>query len=308
MGSGNSIGSPATVKKTECLENKNILVASSCMQGWRDYMEDTHSKLLSLPGDGNASYFAVYDGHSGVKIATYSQLYLHTKITDQSSYWDGDITDAIQKGFLQLDEEMMKRYYGHDMAGCTAVSVLIKDNVLYCGNVGDSRAIASVNGICVPLSNDHKPQHKEESDRIYAAGGTVNYNRVNGRLALSRALGDYEFKNNSKLRPEKQVVTAFPEVIVKDNLKDFEFIILASDGLWDVLSSEEVISFVQTCIATNKPPADICEMLISACLAPDNQMMGLGYDNVTVILVCFLHGKTFSSLVQKCKDIVSQNR
>lgn len=74
-------------------------------------------------------------------------------------------------------------------------------------NVGDSRAIASVGGRLEVLSFDHKPSNKTEVDRITAAGGWVELNRVNGNLALSRALGDFIFKRNEEKPPEEQVVT-----------------------------------------------------------------------------------------------------
>lgn len=75
------------------------------------------------------------------------------------------------------------------------------------GNVGDSRAVASCSGVAEPLSFDHKPANEEEAKRIIAAGGWVEFNRVNGNLALSRALGDFIFKRNDEKRPEEQIVT-----------------------------------------------------------------------------------------------------
>lgn len=74
-------------------------------------------------------------------------------------------------------------------------------------NVGDSRAIACVNGVVDVLSVDHKPSNEGELKRIIAAGGWVEFNRVNGNLALSRALGDFIFKRNKKKLAEEQIVT-----------------------------------------------------------------------------------------------------
>ena len=75
------------------------------------------------------------------------------------------------------------------------------------GNVGDSRAISSVRGCVEVLSLDHKPNNEIESRRIIAAGGWVQLNRVNGNLALSRALGDFIFKKNDTKKAEEQIVT-----------------------------------------------------------------------------------------------------
>jgi protein phosphatase 2C family protein 2/3 len=123
--------------------------------------------------------------------------------------------------------------------------------------VGDSRSIASVRGRVQNLSYDHKPNNELESKRIIAAGGWVEFNRVNGNLALSRALGDFVFKKNESKRAEEQIVTAFPDVEIKELTNDHEFILLACDGIWDVLSNEEVLEFVRTRIAQMIPPETV---------------------------------------------------
>lgn len=111
------------------------------------------------------------------------------------------------QAFLDIDYEMLhNESWGEQMAGSTAVVVLVKDNVLYCANAGDSRAIACINGKLEILSMDHKPNNENESKRIIEGGGWVEFNRVNGNLALSRALGDFVFKRSNK-KPEDQIVT-----------------------------------------------------------------------------------------------------
>jgi protein phosphatase PTC2/3 len=117
------------------------------------------------------------------------------------------------------------------------------------GNVGDSRAIASVRGRVQNLSYDHKPNNELETKRILAAGGWVEFNRVNGNLALSRALGDFVFKKNESKNAEEQIVTAYPDVESKDLSNDHEFILIACDGIWDVMTNEEVLEFVRSRIA-----------------------------------------------------------
>lgn len=97
----------------------------------------------------------------------------------------GDIESALRKGFIDFDREMASdEEIREDLAGTTAICVVIKDNQLFCGNVGDSRAIASVNGNVELLSMDHKPNNDEERKRITAAGGWVEFNRVNGKYFL----------------------------------------------------------------------------------------------------------------------------
>ncbi|XP_022257165.1 probable protein phosphatase 2C T23F11.1 isoform X3 [Limulus polyphemus] len=299
---GQTLSEPVTAKETSSCVNEFVKVGASCMQGWRINMEDAHSHLLSLCEDTSAAFFAVYDGHGGAKVAQYAGSHVHKKIVNHPSYKKGNIEEAIKQGFLSVDADMLEDESMKDeLAGTTAVVVLLKDNKIYCGNVGDSRAVASVAGHVQQLSYDHKPGNEAETKRIIAAGGWVEFNRVNGNLALSRALGDFVFKKNDKKTPEEQIVTAYPDVVVREITSDHEFIILACDGIWDVMTNEEVVEFVRTRIATKMEPEHICEELMTRCLAPDCQMGGLGCDNMTVILVCLLQSGSYEELAAKCQ-------
>lgn len=71
-----------------------------------------------------------------------------------------------------------------------------------------------------------------EKNRITAAGGFVDFGRVNGNLALSRAIGDFEFKKSADLPPENQIVTAFPDVEEHDITEEDEFLVIACDGMY----------------------------------------------------------------------------
>ncbi|XP_066286813.1 probable protein phosphatase 2C T23F11.1 isoform X2 [Branchiostoma lanceolatum] len=297
---GQTLSEPVTAKETSSAANSMVMVGSSCMQGWRINMEDAHTHILSLPEDKDAAFFAVYDGHGGAKVAQYAGSHLHKKIVKHPSYI-GKVEDAMRGGFLEVDTDMRNDESMRDeLAGSTAVTVLLKNNKIFCGNVGDSRSIASVRGKVQQLSFDHKPSNEGETKRIIAAGGWVEFNRVNGNLALSRALGDFVFKQNDKKKAEEQIVTAFPDVVVEDLTADHEFLVLACDGIWDVMSNQEVVDFIRTRIAQKMEPPEICEELINRCLAPDCQMGGLGCDNMTVIIVTLLQGKSYDELAEKC--------
>lgn len=77
-----------------------------------------------------------------------------------------------------------------------------------------------------------------EKARITAAGGFVDFGRVNGNLALSRAIGDFEFKKSAELAPEQQIVTAYPDVVVHDLAEDDEFLVIACDGEFALCSTK----------------------------------------------------------------------
>ncbi|KAL7303286.1 hypothetical protein TKK_0004478 [Trichogramma kaykai] len=315
---GQTLSEPVTTKRSAFCKDDNYKVGSSCMQGWRVKMEDSHVHILSLPDDPNSAFFAVYDGHGGAVMAQYAGKHLHEFVTNQPEYKEGKIEEALKKGFLEIDKVMQTdEATKNAQAGTTVISVLIKDNVLYCANAGDSRAVASVAGKAVPLSYDHKPMLKEEKDRIEAAGGWVEFNRVNGHLALSRALGDFMFKKNENVKAEDQIVTALPTIQRHEITEDWEFVVLACDGIWDVMSSEAVIEFIRTRFAESAniepneennyiDPEEICEQLINHCLAPD-ALMGTGCDNMTVVLVSFLHGKPYVNMLRNCQRPAPQS-
>lgn len=94
--------------------------------------------------------------------------------------------------------------------------------------------------------------------------------------------------------------SAYPEVQSYEITPDWEFVVVACDGIWDVMSNEEVVSFVRSRIASGMEPEDICENLMNICLAPDCQMAGLGCDNMTVVIIGLLHGETYEELSAKC--------
>lgn len=86
--------------------------------------------------------------------------------------------------------------------GCTAITVFIKDGMVFCANAGDSRCVAAIAGKAVPLSTDHKPTLSREKQRVIKAGFSVNgEGRIDGNLNLSRSIGDLRYKKNKKLKP-----------------------------------------------------------------------------------------------------------
>jgi protein phosphatase 2C family protein 2/3 len=118
-----------------------------------------------------------------------------------------------------------------------------------------------------------------------------NISNCTGNLALSRAIGDFEFKKNINLNPEEQVVTCDPEILERVHKEGDEFFVVACDGIWDCMSSQQVMDFVSERIARGDELPNICEALTDNCLAAD-AMSGLGCDNMTVIICALLCGKT----------------
>jgi protein phosphatase 1G len=181
-----------------------------------------------------------------------------------------------------------------DTTGCTAVSVLVTPSEYIVANAGDSRAVLCRAGTAVALSEDHKPNDERESARILRAGGTVEesqggartHYRVNGNLNLSRAIGDLEYKKNSSLRPDEQIITSTPDVVCMPRTAEDEFIVLACDGVWDVLTNDDCVQLVRSRLAEGKTLEEVCEEIADECLSPDPKAtQGLGADNITCIVV-----------------------
>lgn len=304
---GQTLSEPITAKESASMQNDKVKVGSSSMQGWRISMEDAHTHILELKEDPDSMFFAVYDGHGGGKIAAYVSKHLHKHILKQAEYKDGNIEAAFKKGFLEIDDVMRtEESLKDEMSGATAITALVRGNTLYAGNVGDSRAIASIGGQAKALSVDHKPSDEKERARIEKAGGFVEFNRVNGNLALSRALGDFGFKTKDDFPAEEQIVCCDPDVVVEEIDENWEWVLLACDGIWDVLSNQEVANFVNRRVGEGKEPEIICEELMTHCLATDCTMGGLGCDNMTVVLVCLLQGKPYEKLSERCAEVVKK--
>lgn len=293
---------PVVEKETERDHNDTFNVAVSSCQGWRMSQEDNHSMMLELPGEHNAAFFAVYDGHGSARVSKHASEGLWRHLVENDMYLKGNFEEALEQSFLTFDKEVNESYNAQ-LAGTTAVCLLIANNKIYCANIGDSRAVASVNCECIPMSYDHKPENPQELKRIIAAGGYVLGNRVNGNLALSRAFGDFHYKGNDKLPPEQQVVSSCPDVKTLDLNDDVDFLVLACDGIWDVLSSEEVVEFVISRLEENMEPGLICEQLTTRCLATDYELV-IGCDNMTVLLVCYTRGRSWD---EYCSDIFRKN-
>jgi protein phosphatase 2C family protein 2/3 len=113
-----------------------------------------------------------------------------------------------------------------------------------------------------------------------------------GNLALSRALGDFEFKQNYSLDAEHQIVTADPDINIHQIDGEEEFLILACDGIWDCLSSQQVVDFTRRAVAKGDSLGKIAEDMMVKCLATDSETGGIGCDNMTVVIVALLNGRT----------------
>lgn len=249
-------------------------------------MEDAHATVLSLsPEEPDCAFYAVYDGHCGQNIAKYCGEHVHQRIVRSPHFARKEYEQAMVEGFLGVDQDLLQCDLRNDGSGCTAVSLLITgEGKMICANAGDSRCVLCRGGKAHPLSTDHKPTLDSELKRIQKAGAFVTAGRVNGNLALSRAIGDFDFKQNKDIPAEDQAISAKPEIVVRQMRHDDDFLVLACDGIWDVMSNDDVVELVKRELASgNDDLALVCEKTFDKCLAPSAP--GLGCDNMTMMIV-----------------------
>ncbi|GAU88822.1 hypothetical protein RvY_01450-2 [Ramazzottius varieornatus] len=166
---------------------------------------------------------------------------------------------------------------GEERSGSTVVSVLIGPDTVYFSNLGDSRGIAVSNASLMVVTEDHKPFRADEQKRISLAGGTVSMQRINGNLAVSRALGDYDYKNRLDRGPFEQLVSPEPDLYPLARRPEDEFIVLACDGVWDVITNDELYRFVRYQLTLTNNLEQICATLLDTCLGRVRCINALGF-------------------------------
>ncbi|KAH9727151.1 putative protein phosphatase 2C 11 [Citrus sinensis] len=210
----------------------------SSFNGKNSSMEEFCEASLSVVDRQKVAFFGVYDGHGGSRTSEYLRNHLFKNLSSHPDFIE-DTKTAIVEVFRKTDENYLSEEKGQQGdAGSTASTAVLLGDRLVVANVGDSRVVASRAGSAIPLSVDHKPDRSDERQRIEDAGGFVIWAgtwRVGGVLPVSRAFGD-------KLL--KQYVVAEPE-IQEEEIDGIDFIIVASDGLWNVISNEEAVAMVE---------------------------------------------------------------
>jgi protein phosphatase 1L len=247
----------------------------SSFRGRRANMEDFYDIKSSKVDDNQINLFGIFDGHGGSHAAEHLKKHLFENLLKHPSFIT-DTKSAISETYRKTDSDFLDAETNINREdGSTASTAIFVGNHIYVANVGDSRTVMSKAGKAIALSSDHKPNRKDERKRIENAGGVVTWSgtwRVGGVLAMSRAFGN---------RFLKRFVVAEPEVQEQEIDDDLEFLILASDGLWDVVSNEHAVAFVKA----EEGPEAAARKLAEIAFARGST------DNITCIVVKFLHAK-----------------
>ncbi|GAX24050.1 protein phosphatase 1B [Fistulifera solaris] len=248
-------------------------------------------EYLDLPETGDKSRGDV----NGLELLQAALTNTFFELDEQLRPLQEERTEGLRNGTLQVsvlnhdDFSSPTKHNKEEKSGSTAVIVLVTPSHILCANTGDSRAILRRSGQTLPLSMDHKPSELPERLRIHEWSGFVKGKRVNGDLSVSRAFGDFVYKDNgdplgqytSRRLASQQKVIVTPDFMVypRNDAQD-EFILLACDGVWDVVSNQQLSEFVCRMIADGEVDlGNICEECLDTCL--DRQSR----DNMTIMLV-----------------------
>lgn len=308
---GQILSNPVIDKEHHTGEDQLTGFGLCAMQGWRMSMEDAHVVQLNMAGkniNDHIALYSIFDGHGGASVAQFCGERITSILQKQPTFGKGQLGQSLIDTYLTADEDLLKDpVLRNDYSGCTATSILVSEQqkLLVCANAGDSRTVLSTDGNAKALSYDHKPTLASERSRIVAAKGFVEMDRVNGNLALSRAIGDFEFKSNEELPPQEQIVTAFPDIM--EHKLDYdrdEFVILACDGIWDCLSSQECVDLVHYGINEKQYSLnDISSRIIDVCCSPTTEGTGIGCDNMSITIVALLKpGETLGKWFERIRS------
>lgn len=290
-----------------------LSIGAGWTQGMRPTMEDEHFCKLhgKVVREQSVSFLGILDGHCGKRVADLGAKVLPEMFFSHEAIGENNAL-AMVECILQADHSIYhtlsgkpdrgngrygpftggrtssSAYGGHyshfsesaPSGGSTLICAAVHGRMLYVACLGDARAVVLDGKITIPMSEDHKPQNTKEIQRIQRCGGFVQFGRVCGVLAVSRALGDFEFKSAptgghdySGLNPirgsspgrnalpygresgpnsphnsfssAELMVSNVADVRQMALTDDSKFLILACDGLWDVVSNEEATQFVQ---------------------------------------------------------------
>ena len=334
------------------------------------FLVDAHLNILGFDGDPDSALFGVFDGHGGREVAVYCSMVYPGKLAEALKGVNFDDEEAVKaalvNSFIALDDSLLteegkkllfkiykeqveedneKRIEKGEIpikicnssradsayVGCTAVVAFVKRGKLYVANAGDSRCIVSRScGVLQEMSEDHKPHHPAERERIEKAGHTVSLEgRVDGNINISRTIGDHEYKSTALPHAER-AVSCVPDVKVLDiTAADVDYAVLACDGVWDVMGNQNLLNFIRKRLfpksvadasddsgvfslgeayvksAFDKWPGDSAGTLGSLLGLVSNQVVlrcirakgvGDGMDNVSFMMVLF-KGSSFGKLL-----------
>ncbi|OEL29874.1 putative protein phosphatase 2C 32 [Dichanthelium oligosanthes] len=245
------------------VEDEGEEFAAYCRRGKgrrRVEMEDRHVAKVALGGDPQVALFGVFDGHGGKNAAEFAAENMPKFMAEELKKVNGgEIEGAVKRGYLKTDEEFLKR---DESGGACCVTAVLQKGGLVVSNAGDCRAVLSRAGKAEALTSDHRASREDEKERIENLGS----------LAVSRGIGDAHLK---------QWIVADPDTRTLLVDQQCEFLILASDGLWDKIDNQEAVDLARPlCINDDKASRmAACRMLTETSISRGST------DDISVVII-----------------------
>ena len=273
--------------------SNDFSVGYSATMGVRPSMEDA---ITFQNYDNKQSLFALFDGHQGNVAAATSAVCLHNEIIQRlKTTDDDDISEMLQDSFVAVNKKL-KIMSVRD--GCTAVAAFIKNNSCYTVGVGDSRIVRVRMKSEERATTDYKPTMRAEFERLRESGLTVNAEgRIGRKLAVSRSMGDFWCHSDSENQSETGALFVTPQVnefTFENEEPDQDIgLIIACDGVWDVISDHEAAEIVRKVYNTTRSGQDAATRIRNIAFALGSK------DNISCIVVLLNPPSDKSGLVYK---------
>ncbi|XP_058757398.1 probable protein phosphatase 2C 13 [Vicia villosa] len=280
----------------------NVRSGSYADIGPRGSMDDEHIQIDDLACHLGfvskypipSAFYAVFDGHGGPEAAAFvkrNAMRLFFEDADMLQSYDTDafflekLEVSHRRAFIRADLALADEQSVSSSCGTTALTALVLGRHLLVANAGDCRAVLCKRGTAVEMSQDHRPSYLPERRRVEELGGFIDDGYLNGYLSVTRALGDWDLK--FPLGAASPLI-AEPDVQLVTLTEEDEFLIIACDGVWDVISSQVAVSLVRRGLRRHNDPQQSARDLVKEALRLNTS------DNLTVVVICLSAVESFA--------------
>ncbi|XP_058180937.1 probable protein phosphatase 2C 27 [Rhododendron vialii] len=271
--------------------------------GGRSDMEDTHICITNLAknfgynvlDEEAISFYGVFDGHGGKGAANFVREHLPRVIVEDADF-PLELEKVVTRSFMETDAAFAKSCSLESAlsSGTTALTAMIFGRSLLVANAGDCRAVLSRRGMVIEMSKDHRPCCDNERMRIESLGGFIDDGYLNGQLGVTRALGDWHMNGLKETTTGMGgPLSAEPELKLLTLTKEDEFLIIGSDGMWDVFRSQNAVDFARRKLQEHNDVKKCCKEIVEEAVKRG------AMDNLTVVMVCFHSEPPLPMVVQR---------
>lgn len=260
-------------------------IHSVSLKGLRNSNEDKHIININIDGSNRkqapVNLFGIFDGHGGKNVSK------HVYENIGNLFINKNVVYPLQKKYINdsydfIQKQLRSQNFAYK-SGCTALLVINfkegKDQYLNILNTGDCRCLVCRDNFAMPLTKDHKPHWPEEKSRIEQLGGILTYDGFDWRikdLSVSRAFGDLD---------AVPFVTHRPDVFKFKLDKKDKFFVMACDGLWDVVTNDEVVNYILSNCYDSTTSVRINKHINIAKKLGEYALSKGSTDNITIIVV-----------------------